>query len=44
MKYLVIILILIIIYSFKKDTNIDQAIEYGEKSFLQNLFDDPDDD
>ncbi len=44
MKYLVIILVGLIIYSFKKDSNIDQAIKHGEKSFWQNLFDDPDDD
>lgn len=44
MKYLIIILILLIIYAFKKDTDIDKAIEHGEKSFLQNLLDDPDDD
>lgn len=44
MKYLIIILIILIVYSFKKDTDIDKAIDHGEKSFWQNLLDDPDDD
>ena len=43
MKYLIAILVIFILYSFSKDTNIDAAIKHGEKSFLQNLFDDPDD-
>ncbi len=43
MKYLVIILILLIIYVFEKDTNIDSAIEHGEKSFWDSFLDGDDD-
>ena len=43
MQYLILILVLFIIYSFKKDTNIDAAIEHGEKSLWEHILDDPDD-
>ncbi len=43
MKYLIIILVFIIIYSFKKDTNIDKTIELGEKGLWKSFLESDDD-